>query len=79
MGPLVVVGSVNADLVLQTDRIPSAGETLSAQNLETFPGGKVERRGCDDVHLWTQGANQAAAAAKLGFPTYFLGQVRMIH
>ena len=39
--PLVVVGSVNADLVLQVERLPKDGETLGAQSLNTFPGGKV--------------------------------------
>ncbi|KAK9812771.1 hypothetical protein WJX72_003419 [[Myrmecia] bisecta] len=37
------------------------GETISASTLNVYPGGK--------------GANQAAAAGKLGYPTYFLGQV----
>ena len=57
--PLVVVGSVNADLVLAVDRVPFPGETLGASSLNFFPGGK--------------GANQAAAAARLGYPTYFVG------
>jgi hypothetical protein len=39
--PLVVVGSVNADLVLQVNRMPDAGETLTADSLDYFPGGKV--------------------------------------
>ena len=38
---LVVVGSANADMVLQVNRLPVAGETLAAESLETFPGGKV--------------------------------------
>lgn len=59
--PLVVVGSVNADLVLPIERLPKPGETLAAASIETLPGGK--------------GANQAAAAARLGYPTYFVGQV----
>ena len=41
MGPLIVVGSVNADLVVQIDRLPKPGETLAASTLETFPGGKA--------------------------------------
>ena len=57
--PLVVVGSVNADLVLPVARVPAPGETLAAAGLSFFPGGK--------------GANQAAAAARLGYPTYFVG------
>lgn len=39
---LVVVGSVNADMVLQVERLPKEGETLAASNLMTFPGGKVD-------------------------------------
>ncbi|KAI8473299.1 MAG: Ribokinase-like protein [Monoraphidium minutum] len=58
--PLVVVGSVNADLVLAVDRVPTPGETLGAASMAFFPGGK--------------GANQAAAAARLGYPTYFIGE-----
>ena len=58
--PLVVVGSVNADYVLSVERLPAPGETVSASTLELFPGGK--------------GANQAAAAARLGHPTRFIGQ-----
>ncbi|KAK9906897.1 hypothetical protein WJX75_009892 [Coccomyxa subellipsoidea] len=59
--PLVVVGSINADLVLEVERLPKDGETLGASSLNTFPGGK--------------GANQAAAAARLQHPTYIIGQV----
>ncbi|KAF8073119.1 hypothetical protein HT031_000780 [Scenedesmus sp. PABB004] len=61
--PLVVVGSVNADLVLRVERLPAPGETIGAASLELFPGGK--------------GANTAAAAAKLGrsFGTFFVGAV----
>jgi hypothetical protein len=43
--PLVVVGSINADLVLKVDRVPKPGETLGASSLEFFPGGKVWRAG----------------------------------
>jgi len=59
--PLVVVGSINADLVLEVPRLPKPGETLSSTTMNVYPGGK--------------GANQAAAAAKLGYPTQFVGQV----
>ncbi|GLC36033.1 hypothetical protein PLESTB_000531200 [Pleodorina starrii] len=58
--PLVVIGSVNADLVLPIERLPKPGETLAATSIETVPGGK--------------GANQAAAAARAGYPTFFVGQ-----
>jgi ribokinase len=39
--PLVVVGSINADLVLSVDRLPAPGETLGAKGMSFFPGGKV--------------------------------------
>ena len=41
--PLVVVGSVNADMMLQVDRFPKPGETLSAKSMNTSAGGKVHR------------------------------------
>jgi ribokinase len=59
--PIVVVGSINMDLVARTPRIPLAGETLTGTNFETTPGGK--------------GANQAVAAAQLGYPTQMVGMV----
>ena len=49
---IVVVGSVNLDLVSIANRIPAPGETLVGDKFQTFHGGK--------------GANQAVAAAKLG-------------
>ncbi|CAI5470941.1 unnamed protein product [Closterium sp. Yama58-4] len=58
---LVVVGSANADVYVEVARMPVAGETVSATSGCTLPGGK--------------GANQAAAAARLGHPTYLIGQV----
>jgi ribokinase len=51
---IVVIGSVNMDLVCRTPRIPRPGETIIGENLLTIPGGK--------------GANQAVAAAKLADP-----------
>ena len=49
---IVVVGSVNLDIVATADRLPVAGETVTGATLERFPGGK--------------GANQALAARRLG-------------
>ncbi len=49
---IVVVGSVNLDLVATAPRLPVAGETVTDAVLERFPGGK--------------GANQALAAQRLG-------------
>ncbi|WP_217520420.1 ribokinase [Vibrio metschnikovii] len=51
MNKLVVLGSVNADHVLQVPTFPRPGETLHGRNYQVIPGGK--------------GANQAVAAARL--------------
>ena len=57
--PIVVVGSINMDLVASAPHIPAAGETLLGTGFETHPGGK--------------GANQAVAAARLGVPVQMIG------
>lgn len=59
--PLIVVGSVNADIYVEVERLPIEGETIAARSGQTFPGGK--------------GANQAACAARLSYPTYLVAQV----
>jgi ribokinase len=59
--PIVVVGSINMDLVARTPRIPLAGQTLIGTDFATTPGGK--------------GANQAVAAARLGYPVEMVGMV----
>lgn len=63
MKPIVVIGSLNMDLVVQTPKAPAAGETLAASSFHTIPGGK--------------GANQAVAAARLacGAPVRMVGRV----
>ncbi len=58
---VVVIGSLNMDLVITTQRAPEAGETLSGIDFHTIPGGK--------------GANQAVAAAKLGCTVAMVGRV----
>jgi ribokinase len=58
---LTVVGSVNLDLVAEVERLPRAGETLTASAFERIPGGK--------------GANQAVAAARLNAEVRFVGCV----
>ncbi|KAF2422207.1 Ribokinase-like protein [Tothia fuscella] len=52
MPKIIVIGSLNVDMVTTTSRVPEAGETLQATSFEVGWGGK--------------GANQAVAAAKLG-------------
>jgi ribokinase len=59
--PIVVVGSINLDLVVGADRIPQVGETIIGGSFDTFCGGK--------------GANQAVAAARLGYPVSMVGNV----
>ena len=58
---IVVVGSINLDLVASSSRIPLPGETVSGSSFRTFPGGK--------------GANQAVAAARLGGAVTILGKL----
>jgi ribokinase len=58
---LTVVGSLNLDLVVRTERLPRPGETVSGARFSRVPGGK--------------GANQAVAAARLGATVAFIGCV----
>ncbi|MDQ0428127.1 ribokinase [Planomicrobium stackebrandtii] len=58
---ITVVGSINMDLVIQTDHFPKQGETTLGNLYTTVPGGK--------------GANQAVAAARLGTAVQMIGAV----
>ncbi|HCN44276.1 MAG TPA: ribokinase [Pseudomonas sp.] len=58
---VVVVGSLNMDLVTRAERLPRAGETLAGESFDTVPGGK--------------GANQAVAAVRLGADVAMIGCV----
>jgi ribokinase len=58
---IVVLGSLNMDLVVRVERFPAPGETLLGGEFATFPGGK--------------GANQAVAAARLGARVRMIGAV----
>ncbi len=58
---ILVVGSINMDLVLQTERAPLAGESFIGREYGYVPGGK--------------GANQAVAAARLGADVTFVGKI----
>lgn len=59
MARIVVVGSINMDLVTRAPRFPTPGETLLGERFDTVPGGK--------------GANQAVAAARLGAQVALVG------
>ena len=58
---IAVVGSINADLVVQMPKLPGRGETVSSSEPKWFPGGK--------------GANQAVAAARMGGNVTMFGAV----
>jgi len=60
-GRVIVVGSINRDIVARVGRLPSPGETVPGWDLEFLPGGK--------------GANQAVAAARAGGRVCFVGAV----
>lgn len=61
MSRVVVCGSLNMDVVVQSPRRPATGETLLGATVSFLPGGK--------------GLNQAIAAARLGVPTAMVGAV----
>ncbi len=58
---IVVVGSINMDMIAHARRLPLPGETLPGEDFEMAPGGK--------------GANQAVAAARLGAAVSFVARV----
>ena len=61
MPNIIVVGSLNADLVVRAPRFPAPGETISGEDLAIIPGGK--------------GANQAVAASRQGPSVAMVGRV----
>lgn len=61
LNQVIVVGSLNMDLVVKTAELPRLGETVSGWEFHTIPGGK--------------GANQAVAAGKLGAEVFHVGRV----
>ncbi|WP_026589000.1 ribokinase [Bacillus sp. NSP9.1] len=61
MSKICVIGSSSMDLVVTSQKRPKAGETVLGDSFQTVPGGK--------------GANQAAAAARLGAEVYMIGCV----
>ncbi len=59
--PIIVVGSINIDFVVTASRIPLPGQTVQGSDFQLHSGGK--------------GANQAVAAARLGYPVHMIGMV----
>jgi ribokinase len=59
--PIVVIGSINTDLVAVATRIPAIGETVIGTDFQIHAGGK--------------GANQAVAVARLGYPVRLIGRL----
>jgi ribokinase len=58
---IVVIGSINMDLVVRAPHAPAPGETVLGRDFQTIPGGK--------------GANQAVAVARLQLPCSIVGRV----
>ena len=61
MSSIVVIGSVNLDIVATAERLPTPGETITGAELNRYPGGK--------------GANQALAAKRLGADVCLVARV----
>ena len=61
MSKIVVIGSMNMDLVINTPKVPAIGETILGSGFLTIPGGK--------------GANQAVAISRLGGDVSMIGCV----
>jgi ribokinase len=59
--PIVVLGSLNMDFVVQMDKLPLPGQTISGRGFQMLPGGK--------------GANQAYAVGRLGGRGKMIGRV----
>ena len=61
MGKILVIGSLNIDMVMKVDHMPTVGETILCDGMKLVPGGK--------------GANQACAAGRLGTDVTMLGAI----
>ena len=61
MSKIIVIGSINMDVVAKTPNLPVPGETVFGHDLQFIPGGK--------------GANQAVAAARLGDTVHMVGKL----
>lgn len=61
MKKVIVLGSINMDMVMETDRLPKVGETLLGETIDYYVGGK--------------GANQAVAASRVGAEVSLIGKI----
>ena len=61
MGKILVIGSLNIDMVMRVDHMPAVGETILCDGMKLVAGGK--------------GANQACAAGRLGTDVTMLGAI----
>lgn len=61
MKKIIVIGSINVDLFITTNKVPKVGETVHGNDFNIYQGGK--------------GSNQAVAAARLGADVSFIGAV----
>ena len=61
MGKILVIGSLNIDMVMKVDHMPTAGETILCDGMKLVAGGK--------------GSNQACAAGRLGTDVTMLGAI----
>ena len=61
MKKVIVLGSINIDLVMETERLPRIGETILGQSIDYYMGGK--------------GANQAVACSRMGCEVILYGSV----
>lgn len=61
MAQVIVIGSINYDILSTMQRAPKAGETVNGETVQLMPGGK--------------GLNQAVAAVQQGLPVRFVGKV----
>lgn len=59
MNKVIVIGSINMDIITRTEALPLPGQTVAGRTVEFLPGGK--------------GLNQAVACAKMGIETVLAG------
>ena len=74
-GDVVIIGSLNADLVVRTQRHPEPGETVQGGPLSTAPGGKSANQAVAAARLLAEQGVAARQLAAVEFNEAFAGQV----